>query len=210
MAEDSKTLVGSRELAKLFDLSDRRIQQLTADGTLTAEVVKVNGHDVRRYDLLPTVHDYVKSLQDKVNNKEAQQKNADLTDSKLQEEIRYKKGKADKIEMELQELSGQMHRAEDVEKVFTDHAQAVRAMFLALPGVLAVDCADAATPKEAEGIIRRAVLDDLKILEQYQYDSEEFRALVKEREQWISDEYEQDEEEDEPVQRDKKSKQGNK
>ena len=210
MATDNKTLISTTELAQLFGLSDRRIQQLTADGTIHAEVVAVDGHQVRRYDLIPTVHDYVTSLQNKINNKEENQKNTDLVDEKLQEEIRYKKARADKIEMELKELNGQMHRSDDVEKVFKDHAQMIRSMFLALPGMLAVDCADARTPKEVEGIIRSVVFDNLKVLEQYQYDSEEFRMLVKEREQWIGDDYESDEEEKRPVRRNKKPKQSNK
>ncbi len=206
----AKNYVKSEEIAKIFQVTVRRVQQLTQDGVISTEETFEDERKVRRYDLLPTIMKYIKYLSDKANGREERQSSVELSEEKLKEEIRYKKAKADKIALELKELNGQMHRAEDVEKVFTDHAQVVRSMFLALPGVLAVDCSNAGTPKEAEGIIRRTVLDDLKVLEQYQYDSEEFRALVKEREQWISDEYELDEEEDEPVQKNKKSKSGNK
>jgi phage terminase Nu1 subunit (DNA packaging protein) len=196
----AENLVEPKAIAKIFNFEGvRRVDQLVQDGIIEPTLVKENGRSVRRYDLIPTVMLYIRYLQTKANSKEKNMgSSVELSEEKLKEEIRYKKAKADKLVLELRELNGQMHRAEDVKKVFTDHAQVVRAMFLALPGVLAVDCADAATPKEAERIIRRTVLDDLKLLEQYQYDSEEFRTLVKEREQWISDEYEPDEEE-EPV-----------
>ena len=64
---DGKNLVGTKELAKLFGLTDRRIQQLTADGILTPELVKVEtGKKAqRRYDLLPAVHSYILYLQEK-------------------------------------------------------------------------------------------------------------------------------------------------
>lgn len=98
MADDNKTLISTPELAQLFGLSDRRIQQLTADGTIHAEVVTIDGHQVRRYDLIPTVHDYVTSLQDKI-------KKGSRTDKEI--ELREQKMEAD---IALRESQGELHR----------------------------------------------------------------------------------------------------
>ena len=91
MAEGNKTLIGTRELASLFGLSDRRIQQLTADGTISAEVVTENGRRVRKYDLIPTVHAYVTSLQEKLKKGTRTDKEVELREQKLEADIELKK-----------------------------------------------------------------------------------------------------------------------
>ena len=120
MATDNKTLISTTELAQLFGLSDRRIQQLTADGTIHAEVVTVDGHQVRRYDLIPTVHDYVTSLQEKIKKGSRTDKEIELKEQKLEADIA------------LRESQGELHRLKtaiaagdyiSVEEVRLDYAK---------------------------------------------------------------------------------------
>ena len=76
-------------IAQLFGVTVRRIQQLTQEGVLpTTETV-----DGRRYDLVPTIQQYVKYLSDKAYGKEL--------------ELREQKMKAD---IALKESQGELHR----------------------------------------------------------------------------------------------------
>ena len=59
----TQNLYEPKVIAQLFNFEGpRRIEQLTRDGVLDAVLVKENGHEVRRYDLAPTIQKYVKYL----------------------------------------------------------------------------------------------------------------------------------------------------
>ena len=64
-SQPKRTMVEAAMVAKLFNLTVRRIQQLTQDGVLTTELVDKK----RRYDLLLTVQKYIAYLQEKVAKK---------------------------------------------------------------------------------------------------------------------------------------------
>ncbi|MFR3250598.1 MAG: hypothetical protein ACLTQL_05775 [Eisenbergiella sp.] len=65
-----QNLYESRVIAQLFGFSGtRRIEQLTQDGVIDAIVVTVDGHEVRRYELVPTVQKYISYLSDKAYGK---------------------------------------------------------------------------------------------------------------------------------------------
>lgn len=178
---NDKNLVSTTELAVLFGLTDRRIQQLTADGTITAEVVTVNGHQVRRYDLLPTVHDYVKILQDKAAGREQKKQFESMAEEKMQAEIDYKRAKAKIAELELDEIEGRMHRSEDVERMTTDLCLTIRSDLLALPGRLASDLADINDAAQAAVRIKEEVSLILEELSTYKYDEKKYIECVRER-----------------------------
>ncbi len=165
-----------------FD-SVRRIQQLTQDGVLNTCEVKVESRKVKRYDLFPTILAYIGYLKTKstgtYTNKKEQK-----TLEKMQAEIDYKNAKARMAEIELEELAGHMHAAEDVEKMTADLCLAVRSMLLALPGQLAVDVAAVSTAPEAQVIIKDAVCHILDELSRYEYDPKEYRRRVLERKEW--------------------------
>ena len=121
--KDNKTLVGVTELAKLFGLSDRRIQQLTANGTIEAELVNVGGRSVRNYDLLPTVHKYVTYLQDRVSRRGHSDKEMKLKEQKLEAEIALKESQGELHKLKTQIASGEYISIEqvaiDYERFFT-------------------------------------------------------------------------------------------
>ena len=93
--------------------------------------------------------------------------------------------------MELDEIRAQMHRSEDIQKIWTDHIMMLRAMILAIPGKCAIDCASADTPVAAREIIKREVYEVLRQISQYEYDSAEYAARVRERKGWSID-YDED------------------
>lgn len=114
MADDNKTLISTMELAQLFGLSDRRIQQLTADGTIHAEVVTVDGHQVRRYDLIPTVHDYVTNLQEKIKKGSRTDKEIELREQKMQADIALKESQGELHRLKTEIAAGQYISVEEV------------------------------------------------------------------------------------------------
>ena len=170
----------TKVIAQLFNLSVRRVQQLVQDGTL--ETIKTPSG--RRFDLIPTIQRYIKFLQDKATGRDKVEKDLKAESDKLAAEARLKTAKADVAEMELKELSGELHRAEDVEAVMTDHILLLRSMILALPGRLAVDVTNAKTPAEAAETIRAECYTMLNQLAAYEYDPDEYRRRVRERKGW--------------------------
>ena len=133
MAEGKQNLQNAAIIAKLFGVTDRRIQQLAKDGIIPAAQKRPY-----MFDLLPTVQSYIRYLSDKANGREA--KSADTAQvemEKLRAEADMKRSKADMAAMQLKELEGKMHRSEDVEAVTNDLVYTVRSMIMALPGRLA-------------------------------------------------------------------------
>ena len=179
MAENGQ-LYDAKVISQLFNVSVRRVQQLTQDGVI--ETVKTKSG--RRYDLIPTIQRYIKHLQDKVTAREKTEKDAQNDSEKLEAEKRLKTAKAEIAELELEELKGEMHRAEDVEAVMTDHILLLRSMILAMPGRLAVDVTNAKSSAEAAEIIKTECHAMLNQLSSYEYDPDEYKRRVRERKGW--------------------------
>ena len=177
MAEN-QNLQGVAVIAKIFGVSVRRVEQLKADG-----IIKGQGKPTK-YDLLPTIQAYIKYLSDKANGRAKKETDKQLETDKLEAEKRIKTAKADMAEMELEELQGKLHRAEDVEAITTDHVLFLRSMLMAMPGKLAVDLAGDHTAAEQADVVRKEVYHILDQLAGYRYDPEEYKKRVKERQGW--------------------------
>ena len=180
MAEIKKNLQGSDIIAKLFGVTDRRVQQLAKDGVIPA--VQTRPY---KFDLLPTVQAYIKYLSEKANGRE--QKGADTEKAeadKLRAEADLKQSKAKIAEMQLKELEGTMHRSEDVEAMTNDLVYTVRSMVMALPGRLAMDVVQVKTAAEASALIRTECNKILEELAGYKYDPEAYQRRVRDREGW--------------------------
>ena len=177
MPNTNTKLVDSKTIATLFELTPRRIQQLTKEGVITA----TKEGNANRYDLLPTIQKYIRYLTAKANGREPSKKDAEIEGRRLEAEADLKRSKAD---IQLKELEGTMHRSEDVEAVMTDLVYSIRSMLVALPGRLAVDVSSAATAAEASDIIRAEVYKILEELAGYKYDPEVYARRVRDREGW--------------------------
>lgn len=170
----------SAQVAKVFRLSSKRIQQLTADGIIETEETPKG----RRYPWDKTVERYIAYLSDKANGREKKETDSQLETEKLTAEKRIKTAKAEMVELELKELKGELHRASDVEAITTDHVMFVRSMLMALPGKLAVDVAAIQSAPEAAERIKQEVYTILQRLSDYRYDPEEYKRRVRERQGW--------------------------
>lgn len=81
-------------ISQLFGVTVRRIQQLTQEGVLPT----VDTPEGRRYDLVPTIQNYVRYLSDKAYGKNRSEKENELREQKM------------KAEIALKESQGELHR----------------------------------------------------------------------------------------------------
>lgn len=173
---------GVQFIAKLFGVTTRRIDQLKTEG-----IIEGTGKPTK-YEPYETIKSYIAFLTDKAYGREKKEKDSDLETQKLEADVRQKKAKAEMTELNLKELKGNMHRAEDVEAIMTEHVLKIKAMLLAIPGRLAVDVSNAKTAQEAAEIIKKEIHYILRDLSEYEYDETEFREKVRERQGWDGEE----------------------
>jgi len=167
-------------MARLFTLTERRVQQLAKEGVLP--YVSTRPY---KFDLLPTIQAYIKYLSEKAYGKEQPTEDKRNAESdKLRAEADWKTHKARIAELQVKELEGKMHRSEDVEAMTNDLVYTIRGMILALPGRLAIDVVQAKTANEASAIIRSECYKVLEELSEYKYDPDEYQRRAREREGW--------------------------
>ena len=179
MAEN-QNLQPAQVIAKIFGVTTRRIEQLKTEG-----IIQGQGKPTK-YDLLPTIQAYIRYLSDKAHGREKKERAAELEEAKLTAEVNIKTAKAEAAQMELDELRGKLHRAEDVEAIMTDHVLFLRSMLIAMPGKLAVDLAGDHTASEQAERVKREVYYILNQLADYKYDPAEFKKRVMDRQGWNS------------------------
>lgn len=100
MEESSgENIVRVEVIAQLFDVTVRRVQQLTQEGVISTVSVKEGNRSVRRYDLIPTIQAYIKYLSERAYGKQHR------TDEEIK--LREQKMRAD---IALKESQGELHR----------------------------------------------------------------------------------------------------
>ena len=173
---EDKKLVSTKILAKFFDRSERRIQQLTQEKILPAVKRTKDGN---QYELMPTVQRYIHYLQGIVDNRtkstEEQEK------QRLEAEIKLKEAKAEIAQLDLKELKAEMLRAEDVQAFIEDLGATIKSMLMGLPGRLAMDLANANETAERSAIIEDAIFEVLNQLTDYEFSIDYYKERVAER-----------------------------
>lgn len=138
-------------IAKLLDLSERRVQQLSREGVIPKA-------DRGQYDLIGSVRGYVRYLRD-----QAVRAQAGAPDY-ASERARYIRARADLAEMEAAQRRGSLIAAEDIEAAWIAVLALLRTRLLALPDRLAPLAHEQTTVGNTRNLIRatiREVLDDL-------------------------------------------------
>lgn len=172
---DKQELISTAKLARILGKSSRTIQDLAAQGHITG----IKSGMRYSYDLNFVIQEYIKYL----TERDSKSTNS-LVNQKMQEDIRFKKAKADMMELNLEELEGRLHCAEDVENMTTDLILTVRSALLAMPGKLGVEVAEISGKVECADIIKKCVYDILEDLSRYEYNPEEYKKRVRERQGW--------------------------
>ena len=174
----AQNLVDTEQMAKVFDLTTRRIQQLAKEGILKPAMT-----NPYKFDFLPTIRSYVKYLSDKVQGKGGDAPDTkDSKAKKLNAEARLKESQAAIYEIKLKEIKGEVHLSEDVEAMTNDLVYSIRSMILALPGRLAMDVARNDNANECSTLIRNECYKILEELSNYQYDPAKYEERMRERE----------------------------
>lgn len=138
-------------IAKLLDLSERRVQQLSREGVIPKAT---RG----QYDLVGSVRGYVRFLRD-----QAVKAQAGAPDY-ASERARFIRARADLAEMEAEEKRGSLIASEDAETAWIAVLALLRTRLLALPDRLAPLTQEQSTVADTRNLIRatiREVLDDL-------------------------------------------------
>jgi len=99
-------------------------------------------------------------------------------------DAQLRKTKADMAAIELNEMQGKIHRAEDIENLTGELLSTLRSYLNALPGRLAVEVAAVSTAPECAAVIRKEVQLILKELSTHKYERKRYAELVRERRKW--------------------------
>jgi phage terminase Nu1 subunit (DNA packaging protein) len=162
------SIISSKDLAGILGVTTRRIRQLTQNGVFP-QVAR------GKYVLGDAMRSYISHLQEKARE-------AAVDPKDLQKELtRLRRAQADKTELEVKEYRGELHRAEDVEDVWTEMLSNFRARILAVPTKLAPQILGIEDLKEMQKALKDAVYEALQELSEYDPDRIAERARKKRR-----------------------------
>lgn len=135
-------------IAKLLDLTERRVQQLAREGVLPKA-------ESGRYDLVQAVRGYVKYLRDRAVG------DASAADA-YTERARLTRLTADKLELEIARQTGQLVDAAAVKKEAFSAGRQVRDRLMKIPDKLSPELA---TMDDAHAIRHRLLAEFREVLE---------------------------------------------
>lgn len=136
-------------IAQIFEVSVRRVQQLTQDGIIKTDEVPGEG---RRYELVPTIKKYIRYLSDKAYGKGKSEKEAELRQQKLEAEIALKESQGEMHRMRAEIAAG---KYVDVDEVALDYQKffvTFKRFALSIPSRLVSMISDSLEPLEARRV----------------------------------------------------------
>lgn len=126
-SKTDEIIVTTKALADMFGLASRRIIQLTDEGILE----RVGRGS---YNLNKSVFAYVAHLKSKTG---VTSDSKALETEKLTEDMMLKRAKREKAELDLKLFKGDLHKAEEVEKLYTGMVLNAKAKLDSVPSKLA-------------------------------------------------------------------------
>ena len=142
-------LVNAKSMAKIMDLSERRINQLVSGGAICKEP---DG----QYNVMQVIIDYHKN-----------KNGIDTGINYDQEHALHEKAKREKAEMVNAKLKGQLHDAKDVEQVMTNMLVTFRSKLLGIPSRLAGKLVRQKSINIINHELEKAIKDTLTELSEY-------------------------------------------
>lgn len=168
--------VTTTELAAVLGITGRRVQQLTQDGVL---VTASRG----KFVLSDAVQAYIGSISRGLTKEEAEEAKK-IERVKAKAEATLKTSKAKIAQAEAKELSGQMHRSEDVAAMTAELIYTIRGALMALPSRVAINAAALSDPAEVAEYMRGEVNQIAEEIALFRYDPAKYEARVRERRSW--------------------------
>lgn len=147
-------------IAKLFGLTERRVQQLARDGIIPKP-------EKNQYELVGCVRSYINYLQQRAFGKGVGPQDTHV------ERARLLKAQADMAEIELAERTGALVTVDRVEADWTDMVTACRAKMLSIPTKTAYQIAHLDNPQEIEKFLKRTIYEALAEMAAYETDQDE-------------------------------------
>ncbi|AVK86006.1 hypothetical protein C3943_22170 [Lysinibacillus sp. B2A1] len=149
-------VVNTKAIAKMFNLTERRVRQLVEEG-----VISRVAHG--RFDLIDTVSKYVTFLKLSFDGIDEN----DVAESLDYEKWLHEKAKREKAEIELAHIKKEMHRSEEVEKILNHMVMAFRSKMLSLPTKVAPRLINRDDPKLIEALLEENIHEALHELASY-------------------------------------------
>lgn len=150
-------------IAKLFGISERRVQQLAQDGIIPKP-------DKNQYELVGSVRSYINYLQQRAFGKGVGTQDTHV------ERARLLKAQADMAEIELAERTGELVTVERVETDWLEMVTACRAKLLSIPTKTAYQIAHLENPQEIEKFLKRVIYEALTEMASYESEDENISA----------------------------------
>jgi hypothetical protein len=175
-------IVTTSVISSILNITPRRVRQLVEDKTI--DRVKSGS-----FELIPTIKKYIIFLKTK-SDCSYEDQSADAV--YLLEKMKHERAKREIAELELAQMKGTMHKAEDVEKAMGNMLTAFRTKILSIPTKIAPHLIAQNEISLIQDIIQKEVYEVL--IELGNYDPELFRS---EKYMELENDIEEDESEDE-------------
>ena len=141
-------------LARLFNLTERRVQQMAREGIIPKP-------EKGKYDLIGCTRAYIKYLQERATGRDIEPQDAYL------ERARLLKAQADKVELEVKSMNGEVVPSEQMELLWSGLVASFRLRMLALPVWCTPQVMNLETHAEVESCLREYVYEALNELARY-------------------------------------------
>jgi phage terminase Nu1 subunit (DNA packaging protein) len=146
-------------LAKLFNLTAVRVQQLAKDGVI------IKG-ERGKYELWPSIRGYIKYLQERRVNQWDSSTGQDAPEYNTERTL-YIKAKREAAQINTEVLKGRVHEGEAVRALWVDTLMNCRSKLLSLPTKAAPMIADKDRIAEAQALLEEMVNEALSELAEY-------------------------------------------
>lgn len=153
---DDRTIVNTKTIAKMFNMTERNVRYLVEEG-----VIARVAHG--RYDLTDTVSRYITFLKMASDG---------LDGTVVEESLEYEKwlhekAKREKAEIELAHIKKEMHKSDEVENVLNHMVMAFRSKMLSMPSKVALQLTTIEDANQIEVLLERDIHQALKELSEY-------------------------------------------
>ena len=140
-------------IAQLFGVSVRRIQQLTQDGVISTTKIIEDGRTVRRYDLVPTIQNYIKYLSEKAYGRQGRtDKEIELREQKMEADIALKESQGDLPRLKTEIAAGKYISVEEVKMDYSKFFVVFKKFAVSIPARVVGMLSGQLQPTEARKI----------------------------------------------------------
>lgn len=170
--------VKTADICALIGASNQWIGQLTSQGSIH----KTKTPHGNLFEIVTTGKEYCDFMESKRSKLDAEDEKLEKVKRKADATLKASKAKI--AQAEAKELSGQMHRSEDVAAMTSELIYTIRGALMALPSRVAINAAALSDPAEVAEYIRTEVNQIAEEIAMFRYDPAKYEARVRERRAW--------------------------